>query len=188
MRAGNARTKGARFFAPGLERASRIKRCLPRPRKPGLTLSLCDESLSGKSRGGTPTDVRPLLDPPPHAGKEDEAGGAAVPARHGIRALRLSAFRFRFFFPVLFRSSSPDKSCKGRRRFARLCRQSMQKRGLHKRFPPGACQLHVSMVTRFEKWHGIARARRRAARRGVIASASEAIQLNVQAGFPLTRE
>jgi hypothetical protein len=38
----------------------------PRPRKPGLTLSLWDESPSGKSRGGTPTDVRiPLTDARP---------------------------------------------------------------------------------------------------------------------------
>jgi len=38
----------------------------PRPRKPGLTLTLWDESPSGKSRGGTRTDVRiPLTDARP---------------------------------------------------------------------------------------------------------------------------
>jgi len=68
---------------------------LPSPRKPGLTLSLGDESPSGKSRGGTPTDVHlPLY------------GGAAVPvmARHKSLAsvgVSLPSFSFPFVPPFV---------------------------------------------------------------------------------------
>jgi len=78
---------------------------LPSPRKPGLTLSLGDEkSLWREPRWNADRCAPPAL------------RGAAGRWR-GIRALRLSAFRFRDFLSVLsFLSSLPDS-----------IRQSMQK-------------------------------------------------------------
>src|SRR5690349_21663973 len=67
------------------------------------------------------------------------APGAAVPVRHGRRALRLSAVRLRFFlsfFPFVI--AGPDPAI-----HAEVT--------LEKRFPPSVCLRHVSMDHRHRR-------------------------------------
>ena len=74
-------TTGAGGAPLGWDRRRRVTPVRPRPRKPGLKLSLRDETPFGESRGGTPTGGRAALSP------RRARLGAVV-------AQRLSAFRF----------------------------------------------------------------------------------------------
>ena len=82
------------------DRRHRVTPGKPRPRKPGLKLSLGDRRPSGKSRGGTPRGERAAL-----------CARRTRTRTRKVRRLdtRLSAFRFLAFFFLTFVARSADR-------------------------------------------------------------------------------
>ena len=98
--AGNTRVTAQGLRPPvGASVSDRALR--PRPRKPGLKLSLGDESPSGKSRGGTPTDVLPV--PSPLAGGWGQRPGPL--ARQNMRIASVGVPHPFFFLGLVAWSS-----------------------------------------------------------------------------------